>query len=71
MKHISTCNFFLFDSRDEEEADIKIAVNGDKINGMFEDADEVSTPTAKGLPDVIQSPDSGIHGDKSTTDITA
>lgn len=55
----------------DDDVDIKIAVNGEKVNGVFDDADEVSTPTAKGLPDVIQSPDSGIHGDKSTTDITA
>lgn len=38
---------------------------------MYDDAEEVTTPTAKGLPEGIQSPDSGIHGDKSSTDITA
>lgn len=52
--------------------EVKIAVNGDnKVNGVYDDAEEVSTPTAKGLPEGIQSPDSGIHGDKSSSDITA
>lgn len=44
-----------------------------QVNGHYEDADEtLTTPVGKGkIYEGIQSPDSGIHGDKSATDINA
>ena len=48
-----------------------------QVNGHSDDAYEaadetVATPVGKGkVFDGIQSPDSGIHGDKSATDINA
>lgn len=54
------------------EEDTVAQVNG-HADDTFEDADEsLATPISKGRAyEGIQSPDSGIHGDKSTTDISA
>ena len=45
-------------------------------NGVYADADEddedeITTPRKHMMPDGVQSPDSGIHGDKSATDLQA
>jgi hypothetical protein len=53
------------------EEDTVTQVNG-HADDAFEDADESLSPVGKGrVYEGIQSPDSGIHGDKSATDINA
>ena len=45
--------------------------NDNDSSAIFEDADDGSGSVGKSaMPNGLQSPDSGIHGDKSSTELT-